>query len=379
MLLSTYHFTPSQGWNQPLDSKLDSETTWLIVFGGSDATPLMPAIEDLRATYPRSVWTGCSTSGEIHGDSLLDESLVVAVLKFEHTLLRLVCADIQSSEESRQIGAQFGKALNAPDLKAIFLLSDGLCVNGSSLIEGLSTSIASDVVVTGGLAGDGDRFQKTWVIHDKTPQGKQVTAVGLYGDKLGIAHGSKGGWDLLGPERHITHAVDNVLFSIDDQPALALYKKYLGDRADGLPATGLLFPLAILNKDKEDDVTVRTILSVNEAENSITFAGDIPVGSTVRLMRANFERLINGAGEAAALVALKDYTGGPLLSVGISCIGRRLVLGQRTEEEIEEVRHVLPHGSELIGFYSYGEISPSASGRCDLHNQTMTISSFWEM
>jgi hypothetical protein len=169
-----------------------------------------------------------------------------------------------------------------------------------------------------------------------------------------------------------------VLLSIDGQPALALYKKYLGERANGLPATALLFPLAILNTHAKDGVTVRTVLSVNEEENSITFAGDVPEGSTVRLMSANFERLINGAGEAAASIMLDDYRGNALLTIGISCIGRRLVLGQRTEEEIEEVRHALPAGSELVGFYSYGEISPLASGRCDLHNQTMTLTSFWE-
>jgi hypothetical protein len=309
----------------------------------------------------------------------MDQSLVVAVLKFEHTRLRLASAAIAAADESHRVGVQLGNALNAPDLKAVFLLSDGLCVNGSTLIEGLTASIAPDVVVTGGLAGDGDRFQATWVMHEQAPQAKRVTAIGLYGDKLGVSHGSKGGWDLLGPERKITGAKGNVLFSIDGQPALALYKTYLGDRANGLPATGLLFPLAILNENKGDGMTVRTILAVSETDNSITFAGDVPVGSTVRLMRANFERLINGAGEAAANVIFKDYRGGPLLSIGISCIGRRLVLGQRTEEEIEEVRHVLPKGSELIGFYSYGEISPLASGRCDLHNQTMTLSSFWEM
>jgi hypothetical protein len=378
MQLSTFHYTPEQGWNQPLDQVLDSETTWLIVFGGSAVSPLMQGFADLRQAFPKSVWTGCSTSGEIHGNLLLDHSLVVAVLKFEHTLLRLASASIDSAEVSHQVGAQLGKELSAPDLKAVFLVTDGLSVNGSKLIDGLSTSIGPDVVVTGGMAGDGDRFQSTWVIHEQAPQANHVTAIGLYGDKLGVSHGSKGGWDLLGPERKITGSQGNVLFSIDSQPALSLYKTYLGERADGLPATGLLFPLAILNENKVEGMTVRTILAVSKADNSITFAGDVPVGSTVRLMRANFERLINGAGEAAAIVNFKDYSGGPLLSIGISCIGRRLVLGQRTEEEIEEVRHVLPLGSDLIGFYSYGEISPLASGRCDLHNQTMTLSSFWE-
>lgn len=137
--------------------------------------------------------------------------------------------------------------------------------------------------------------------------------------------------------------------------------------------------MAIRNDLEEDGLTVRTILAVNETDNSITFAGDIPQGGFVRLMRANFERLIDGAADAASHIALADYPGGPLLTVAISCIGRRLVLSQRIEEEIEAVLDGLPSGSSLIGYYSYGELSPLASGRCDLHNQTMTLTAFWEI
>ncbi|MFM2275200.1 MAG: hypothetical protein RL211_1072 [Pseudomonadota bacterium] len=378
MQLATYVYAPATGWNRPLNPGLDSAATWVIIFGGSGVDELMHGMNDLRQAYPLAAWMGCSTAGEIHGNSLGDNSLVVAVMKFAHTQLRMVGAKIENPEESAKIGAQLGAELAAPDLAAVFLLSDGLSVNGSRLIESLSGALKPGVVVTGGLAGDGDRFHKTWVIQDKKPQAHYVTAVGLYGDRLGVAHGSRGGWDVLGPEREVTRSRGNVLLEIDGQPALTLYKKYLGDRADGLPATGLLFPLAIRNQREEDGLTVRTILSVSEAENSIVFAGDIPQGSFVRLMRANFERLIDGAAQAASCITLDDYQGGPMLTVGISCIGRRLVLGQRTEEEIDAVRKSLPQDSELVGYYSYGELSPLTSGRCDLHNQTMTLSTFWE-
>lgn len=378
MLLSTYRYTPAVAWDKPLDATLDSDKTLLIVFGGSDVDGLASAIADLRNAFPRSIWIGCSTAGEIYGRSLEDNTLTVAVMKFTHTVLRLASSGITGPKTSFQIGSSLASALAAPDLRGLFVLSDGLSVNGSELAKGLSQNLPQGVVVTGGLAGDGERFQKTWVLVDKSPRPHHVVAVGLYGEQVGIAHGSRGGWDILGPEREVTHAEGNVLYTLDGQPALALYKKYLGERAAGLPATGLLFPLAIRNDLDADGLTVRTILAVNEADNSITFAGDIPQGSFVHLMRANFERLIDGAADAAARVALNDYHGGPLLTVAISCIGRRLVLSQRIEEEIEAVLDGLPSGSELIGYYSYGELSPLASGRCDLHNQTMTLTSFWE-
>ncbi|KRT56545.1 FIST signal transduction protein [endosymbiont of Ridgeia piscesae] len=378
MQLSTYQYSPDRGWDKPLDPTLDSDQTWLILFGTSDIDALASGMDNLRTAFPQAIWIGCSTAGEILGPTLSDHTLSVAVLRFAHTKLRCAVREIDDTHASFEAGTHLTQSLAAPDLKGVFVLSDGLKVNGSELVKGLSESLPEKVIITGGLAGDGDSFQKTWVVVDKHPRSHHIVAVGLYGEHVGIAHGSRGGWDVLGVEREVTRAEGNVLYSLDGQPALTLYKRFLGERAAGLPATGLLFLLAIRNDLEEDGWTVRTILSVDETKNAITFAGDIPQGSYVRLMRANFERLIDGAADAADSVTLQDYPGGPLLSVAISCVGRRLVLGQRTEEEIEASLDGLPQGTEQIGFYSYGEISPLASGRCDLHNQTMTLSLFWE-
>jgi hypothetical protein len=218
-------------------------------------------------------------------------------------------------------------------------------------------------------------------LKDRTPQSGYVTAVGFYGDHIRLGHGSKGGWDKFGPERQVTKSIGNVLYELDGRPALGLYKEYLGDRASGLPATGLLFPLAIRTSQAEGKVLVRTILAVDEATQSMTFAGDIPEGVFAQLMRANFDRLIQGASEAATLTFDHhngSYSDSPTLSIAISCVGRRLVLGERTEEEIEATLEILPKGSRQIGFYSYGEISPYKSGACDLHNQTMTLTTIAE-
>ncbi len=378
MRLFTARFTPQAGWDNALDTRFDSSQSLLMVFGGSDHALLAQGLADLRAAFPQSHWIGCSTSGEIYERTLEDNSLCVAIMAFAHVTLRSAHCKIEHAEESASAGQVLAQQLNAPDLKSVFVICDGLTVNGSELTKGLAAHLPSNVVVTGGLAGDGTRFQQTWVLANQQPQSQQVVAIGLYGEHVGVAFGSRGGWDVLGAEREVTHAEGNILYALDGQPALALYKKYLGERAVELPAAGLLFPLAIRNDLEEDGLTVRTILSVNDADDSITFAGDIPQGKFVRLMRANFERLIDGAADAAGGMRFSGYQGGALLSVAISCVGRRLVLAQRTEEEIEAVQETLPSGSKLIGFYSYGELSPLRSGRCDLHNQTMTLTAFWE-
>lgn len=378
MQLTTYQYSRTSRWNKPLDTRLDSVTTWLILFGASDVASLNPGLEDLRRAFPKAVWVGCSTAGEIFGHTLEDHTLVVAVARFEKTEVRVAVSEVKDADASFQVGAQLAKSLMKPSLKGVFVLSDGLNINGSELVNGLNAHLPDGVVITGGLAGDGDRFKQTWVLVDKHPRSHSVTALGLYGEHIGIGYGSRGGWDVLGPEREVTRSEKNVLYTLDGQPALALYKRYLGERSAGLPATGLLFPLAIRNDLEADGVTVRTILSVDEAKDSITFAGDIPQGSFVRLMKANFDRLIDGATDAATQIGMREYRDGPLLCLAVSCVGRRLVLGQRTEEEIDATLDALPSDCEQIGYYSYGEISPLHSGRCDLHNQTMTLSLFWE-
>ena len=297
---------------------------------------------------------------------------------FEHTRLTVGRARIDEEASSAQVGRNLARAVAADDLAHVFVLSDGLGVNGSDLVAGMTEELPSDVTVTGGLAGDGAAFERTLLLWGDACESGTVVAVGLCGDRLTVGYGSLGGWDPFGPERVITRSEGNVLYELDGRSALELYKTYLGDHADGLPATGLLFPLALRSRNT-DRAVVRTILSVDEEHQSLTFAGDVPQGYYARLMKANFDRLIDGAANAARVThrALGDES--PDLAILISCVGRKMVLGQRIEEEVEAVRDVLGGEAVLTGFYSYGEISPfTPSARCELHNQTMTITTLLE-
>ena len=373
MQLSIHHCTRSGDWRQPLDGALDSAGTVLFIFAGTRCPVLEQALRDLRVAFPLAHWIGCSTAGEIFGAQLDDDSLAVAVVRFDKARVRSLHEKVGPAQGALEAGRSIARALAEPDLKGVFVLADGLAVNGSELAKGLAGELPAGLPISGGLAADGDRFGQTWVIADKVPQAAHVVAVGFYGESVDMACNHRGGWDVFGPEREVTRATGNVLYALDDQPALALYRKYLGERAGELPAAGLLFPLAIRNEQEADGMTVRTILGIDEAEQSITFAGDIPQGSFVRMMRANRDRLIDGAIGAADGVRPVAGAVGETLCLAISCIGRRLVLGQRCEEELEAVLDTLPKPCRMIGYYSYGELSPLSSGRCDLHNQTMTL------
>lgn len=373
MKLTTVRYRPGEGWSPEAPPAWDSNQTVVIVFGGSSVLDSPDTIRELGALYPRSHLIGCSSSGEIFGTDIADDTLAVAVMRFDHGSVATASVPVSSAEESRAAGESLAKQLAGPSLRGVLVLSDGLNVNGSELVRGLSAILPKSVVVTGGLAGDGDRFERTWVIADGMPRSGFVSAVGLYGESIKIAHGSKGGWDIFGPERMVTRSRGNVLYELDGKPALELYKEYLGERASGLPATGLLFPLALRSDPSDNEQLVRTILAVDEGHHSMIFAGDIPKGHRAQLMKANFDRLIEGASSAGLMARSPDEGSGPTLAIAISYVGRRLVLGERTEEEVEATLEALPAGTQQIGFYSYGEISPLANGRCDLHNQTMTL------
>ncbi len=360
----------------------------VLVFGAVSALKQPEPRDAIRTSYPNACIVGCSTAGEICGTEVLDDSLTTTAVSFEHSQVKGISARLGDFADGLYAGEFLAKKLppTLPGLNSkaqeslvhVLVFSDGLKVNGSDLVRGLIKHLPAGVTVTGGLAGDGARFRKTLVVWDNVPQTDSLVALGLYGSRLKIGFGSLGGWDSFGPERLITRSKGNVLYELDGQSALGLYKKYLGEHAEQLPAAGLLFPLSLRTK-AGDTAVVRTILSIDEKEQNMTFAGDVPEGAYARLMKANFDRLIDGAAGAARTSYQAMGSTSPELAILISCVGRKLVLKQRIEEEVEGVRDVLGERTRLTGFYSYGEISPFTPGaKCELHNQTMTITTLSE-
>lgn len=369
-------WTAGDGWDRnPGDL---SHAQLVFVFASRSVCENPALFDHLARAYPNAEIVGCSTAGEICGTQVTDESMVVAAVAFAGTTVRVARERVSSVADSANAGRNLASAFPHEELVHVLVFSDGLKVNGSDLVKGLAATLPSNVSVTGGLSGDGHRFEHTYVIWKGRPERESIVAVGLYGKRLRVGYASLGGWDPFGPERMITRSRDNVLYELDGKSALELYKQYLGEHAQDLPASGLLFPLS-LRTSINDTPVVRTILGVDEAEQSLTFAGDVPQGAYARLMKANFDRLIDGAAGAARVSCEAAGAEPPELALLISCVGRKMVLQQRIEEEVEGVRDVLGGATVLTGFYSYGEISPfTPDARCELHNQTMTITTLVE-
>jgi hypothetical protein len=377
MKTTQYQWSQSDGWTPDLPNLEVERQGVVFVFG---ARPLIQAgvpVSELHSHFKGAAIVGCSTSGEIVGDTVIDDSVIATAVEFEHTRLRTASAKIGEAKSSYEVGQELARQLDDPSLRHVFVLSDGLNVNGSDLARGLASGVSEGVSITGGLSGDGTNFAETWVIDNAAAGPKRIAAVGLYGDHLRVGYASMGGWKPFGPLRTITRAEGNVLYELDGHSALDLYKTYLGDHAAQLPASGLLFPIVVTSQGGEG--VVRTVLSVNEQDGSMTFAGDIPQGGTAQLMKTNVDDLVDGA-TAAAEASLTGLGGQrPELALLVSCVGRKLVMKQRVEEEVEAVRDIFGADTKIAGFYSYGELSPfREGGECRLHNQTMTITALAE-
>lgn len=355
-----------------LDELTHIQPNLVLAFGSVSA--LRGAETALAKAFPASHRMGCSTAGEISRTGVGDNSLVVTAVQLIKTRVEQVSTELHGMEDSRAAGVRLANGLPREGLRAIMILGQGVQINGSAVLAGMTEVLGTQVPITGGLAGDGGAFAQTWVLDDQGVSSDRLVCVGLYGEDLKFSHGSFGGWSPFGPARKVTRCDNNVLYELDGEPALQVYKRYLGEHASGLPASGLLFPFAMLGSDHNEVGIIRTILGVDEAAGSLTLAGDIDPDGYLKLMHASTDALVDGAEAAAEAAQEMQKANGQGLALLVSCVGRKLVMGGRVDEEVEAVADVFGQGATIAGFYSYGEISPfSRAVDCKLHNQTMTI------
>jgi hypothetical protein len=378
MKIQQKKFSKAAGWKIIRNNEFDTELcNFIIAFGSTALLSDESIYSNIKDTYPNAAILLNSTAGEIIDTQVNDETISLTAIQLEKTSIITAVVQIENEKDSFEAGKKLATQLDSSGLRNVLIIADGQKVNGSDLVNGLQELLHENVIITGGLAGDGARFAKTLIGLNEAPVEGRIAAIGFYGNNISITYGSVGGYDSFGHERLITKSKQNKLYELDNKPALDIYKQYLGEYAKDLPLSGLLFPLSIRANEFSNSL-VRTILSVNEEEKSLTFAGNMPEGKYARLMTANFDRLIEGA-SLAAQNTIAGKIKEPDLALLISCVGRKLVLNQRIEEEVEVIRAIYGDKTAITGFYSYGEIAPSLNyHKCELHNQTMTITTFTE-
>lgn len=353
------------------------KTNLVLAFGQRTLLEKITPYSSISKLYPNADVIICSSSGQISNQCTVADEVVVTAINFDKTYIKTASIDILSNDSIADLGKIIKNTLLQDNLKSILILSEGTYINGTELINELIQQTEFKIPIYGGLAGDEFSFEKTIVGLNADASAGKIVVVGFYGEHIHFGYSTKGGWSDFGPEREVTVSDKNVLYKIGDRYALDLYKEYLGKYADELPGSSLYFPLSMKETENSPSV-VRTILSIDEEKKSMTFAGNIPEGSFVRLLKGNIDKLIDASSTAALAIQKKTDQQNQLVFL-ISCVGRRIVLGDRVEEELEVVREVFGKNTLLCGFYSYGEISPMKNDfACDLHNQTMTITTIFE-
>ena len=368
-------------WNSLLHNSLldHNQAQLVLIFGDSQMINEPQIFTFLRITFPNAQLVFCSSSGEIFHNSVHEHTIIATAVQFEKTRILAVETDISLHESSEIAGSFLAKELSQQKPNLVFIVSDGRLVNGSELVIGLNKGFNNNVSISGGLASDDAKFVATYVGLNAIPTEGKIVAIGFYGESLRFGYGSVGGWDMFGPERLVTKSKSNVLYELDGKNALKLYKEYLGCYAKDLPGSAFLFPLSLRHEEDKDEI-VRTVIGIDEEQQSMTFAGDIPEGSVVRLMRTNYDRVIEGAMTAAQHSMNTFGEDIPHLALLVSCLGRKIILGQRTDEEVEAATEILGQNTVIAGFYSNGEIAPFHNNVfCELHNQTMTITTLAEI
>lgn len=382
MELATLVYQPGTGWDVPPDAGLDSPQTLVLVFGPTEyLTTLAPdsPLATLARMLPRSVFASAATHTIAHAQQAIDGGLVVCIARFAHTRLRRFHVALGPTLTAHSAGQQLALALcETPGLSGVLVLADGREVNGPDLVRGLTSVLPESVPMAGGMGADGTGQARTWSMAAEGPSQASVCVIGLYGPHLRMARSCRGGSIGFGQRRLVTRAQGHTVEEIDGHPALQLYRQYLGHYASGLPAAASHFPLTVFRQPNDTQGVIRYVLGIDAQRQTIDVAGDIPAGSLVQLSRAGRSELLEGACQAADMLCREQTDTQPVLALVVSCVGRRHVLGEQTEEELEPVAAGLPPGSALAGFYSFGEISANPGQGCDMHNMTLTLAALWE-
>lgn len=380
MQTEQYRWSAESGWEpQAPPGSLGDSAQMVLIFFGSKLAQEWNWYDAVRLAYPRARLIGCSASGQIQGSAVRDASVVVTAVAFEHTRVEVARGVISHPDGGYDAGRDLASSLDPKDLSAVLLIADGINANATDTLSGVTSTLPAGVCVFGGCASNGHTLRDTSVICDAPPEANTIAALGFYGRRLKIGMGSSGGWDPFGLDRIITKSRKNVLYELDGRPALPIYKKYIGPAADDLPGSGMLFPISIRTGDSSRYV-LRGVLSVDEKEQSITFAGNVPEGAHARLMFGSVEHLIDGSLEAAEMTQQSLAPISPQLLIVVSCVARKLVLNQRTAEELECFDEVFPQRPETAGFYALGEIATLGSDdHADFHNETLTAAALAEV
>lgn len=381
MKLEQCRWQKETGWENGKEPGGLKEAQLVIFFASKVIFDENGIIEELKNYYPKAEIVGCAVQWQIQGQEVTEAALCFTAIFFEHASVAVVTGSVDDVNKSQELGTSLIQSLPSEGLRHVFVLGDGLNLAGSAFVRGISSKISTLIGLTGGFTSEGvSTGQPGLYCNKKLPKGSAIL-IGFYGDLLQFSYAANTGWKSYGPIRKITKSDGDTLYELDNKPVLDLYKDFLGPFAHELPDIGLLYPMSVWAPDQEQSSALaRTIIDVNEESKSLRTAGDVPEGSNVQFMITNIDMLVKGAETAAekTFKVLKHTE--PELALIMSCISRKFVMKQRSEEELDAVADILGKKVAYVGFYTWGEISPFGfNEKCFFQNQVMAITAIREL
>jgi hypothetical protein len=320
---------------------------------------------------------GASTGDNFTDGEIESHTIVLLLLDIDPAYFQLA---IKGADEGtiKEIAEQIGKsALTTFKKPAFLVVSGGLAVDGDEIIAGIESACGIGTTIFGGLAADFLRMQRTYVFNNDKLCDYGLLALILDEEKISLSGIAVGGWKPMGMDRIITKSVGNVVYTIDNEPALDFVSRYAGLKdLDTNNALNFLissnFQLQLKREDKHP--VMRTPMQANAEDRSIVFAGSLPEGSKVKLcLLPGFEVI------EAALNEFNNYKKDqpePDALILFSCAGRQLTLGPYVSEEIDGIKNIW--NAPLAGFFCYGEIGRVVSGQHEFHNMTCSLATLME-
>jgi len=258
-------------------------------------------LEGVNSVIPGTPVITCTTDGKISTLGLSTDSVVVLALASDQIKFTTVAVDFLS-QDSFKAGIKVGNQFINTNIKYMQIFSDGLLGNGSKIVEGIQKVFGKSISIAEGTTGDGSLFTRTYQYHNYKVLTNSIVGVGFEG-KYSFITGVSSGWTPIGMAKKVTKSIGNVVYELDGQPALDVYKKFLGKHASLLPAVGVEYPLGLSGPqgDVEEDgyFLCRATMGVDHEKGSITFAGDVPQGAMVKITMGNDLDVIKTAKKAA--------------------------------------------------------------------------------
>ena len=317
---------------------------------------------------------GATTSGEFINGDIEEGSIVMMLLDISPAYFKSVFLEtgqLSTLENAKRIGLEGKSTFKNP---AFLILSGWLTEDGENIIEGITQGFGQDVTIFGGMAGDDLSLSGPMVFTKDKSSDKGILALIIHEDKIEINGIATCGWKPIGTTKTVTKSKGNVVYTIDNKPALDMIIKYLGVDYDFetdkeiVTQIGAYYPLQ-MERDNVAPV-MRTAMLANREDRSLICAGNVPQGSKIKFsLPPDFDAIETVIEECHELK--NDYQQQADALIMFSCISRHLSFGILMEEEIRQVQEVWD--APMVGFFSYGEFGKSKTGKHEFHNNTCCV------